>query len=374
MTTASIPSRPADGRVDGDGHGGGAGADGRGSGVRLGDEVDPNATVGPSGAVGPRDAVGPSGAVGPDGGPAEQRGARTVRRIAIASVLLALTLLGHRLVPGELGFLLETALMFLGLGVAPLLVWALVRRSRRGALSVMLPALAWALLFGPAWVPLAWTAPAPSTASLTVGTQNISVDAATATTSAADLAAAGADVIGLQELTKESRLAVTADLASSHPYVEAANSVGLWSRFPIENARGLDLGLGWERAVAARVVTPAGPVSVYVVHAASARAGAHGERDRMLAALAEEVRADPSERVVVMGDLNTVSTDRALSGLTDQLAEPNLTSGGPALTWPVTLPLLGLDHVLGRGVEFTDRRSVRAGAGDHLATVASMNL
>lgn len=292
------------------------------------------------------------------------------------ALVLTAVLLGHRLLPGELAFVVETALVFGGLGVPLLLWWAFRRRSRLGAASALVPLLAWGLVIGPAWVPLDWSAPdaAAGTGSLTVASQNVAVRSGSAGESAATLAETGAQVIGLQELDAASRRDATAALSASHPHVFTTETVGLFSRYPIEKARGLELGLGWSRALRAVVDTPSGPVTVYVVHAASARVGAHGDRDRMLAALASEVRADDAARVLVMGDLNTVPTDRAFTDLAGLLHEPNLSSGGPAVTWPATLPLLGLDHVLGRGVTFTERRSIVAGRSDHLATVARLNL
>ncbi|MBB2985246.1 endonuclease/exonuclease/phosphatase family protein [Terracoccus luteus] len=310
------------------------------------------------------------------GAPGEApRAVRAARAIAVAAGLLTLVLVGHRLLPGELGFLVETALVWLGMLVLPLLAWAAVARSRGGATVALVPAVVWALLFVPAVVPLTWTAADPVTGrQLVVASQNVAAGARTAGDSASSLVAGGAQVIGLQELTASARRDAADVLRESHPHSYTVGTVGLWSAYPIENARPLELRLGWRRALRADVVTPSGTVRVYVVHAASARVGAHGERDAMLEALARVVAADDSERIVLVGDLNAVSTDRALSGLHDELDEPNLGSGGVLRTWPTTLPLLGLDHVMGRGVEFTDRESLVVGEGDHLATRTTLNL
>ncbi len=307
-------------------------------------------------------------------------GAGRRRRSAVpvvgGALLLTGLLQGHRLLPGELGFLVETALVFVGLGVPLLLLWALRRRSHLGAAAALVPLVAWALVFGPTWVPLDWSAPdaAAGPGSLTVASQNVAAGSGTAGESAATLAATGAQVIGLQELHGTSRREASAALAASHPYRFTAGTVGLFSQYPIEKATALDLGLGWSRALRAVVDTPSGPVAVYVVHAASARVGAHDDRDSMLSALTSEVQTDDASRVLVIGDLNTVPTDRSFADLASLLHEPNLSSGGPAVTWPKTLPLLALDHVLGRGVTFTERRSISAGRSDHLATVARLNL
>ena len=308
------------------------------------------------------------------------RRARRRRRSAIPLVVGALlltgVLLGHRRLPGELGFLVETALVFAGLGVPLLLLWALRRRSHLGAAAALVPLVAWALAFVPAWVPLGWSAPdaAVGAGSLMVASQNVAAGSGTAGESAATLAATGAQVIGLQELDGASRREASAALAASHPHTFTAGTVGLFSQYPIEKARALELGLGWSRALRAVVDTPSGPVAVYVVHAASARVGAHDDRDEMLSALTSEVQTDDAARVLVIGDLNAVPTDRSFTDLASLLHEPNLSSGGPAVTWPKTLPLLALDHVLGRGVTFTERRSIVAGRSDHLATVARFNL
>jgi vancomycin resistance protein VanJ len=115
-------------------------------------------------------------------------------------------------------------------------------------------------------------------------------------------------------------------------------------------------------------------VSIYVVHAASARPGDHAARDEMLANLADYPPRDENERLLLMGDFNAASTDRSMAGLFDSLDEANQTSGGLGFTWPASLPVTRLDHVLQRGMEVTSNTTHRIGASDHLAVVTTLNL
>ena len=291
----------------------------------------PTSTRAEAGAEHPTDHRGQTVAAAADG-PRTGRRRRSAVPVVVGAVLLTGVLLGHGLIPGELGFLVETTLVFFGLGVPLLLLWSLRRRTHLGAASSLVPLVAWALVFGPAWIPLGWSAPdaAPGAASLTVASQNVAAGSGTAGESASALAETGAQVIGLQELDAASRQEATAALAASHPYTFTAGTVGLFSTYPIGSTRALDLGLGWSRALRAVVSTPSGPVAVYVVHAASARVGAHDERDRMLAALTSEVQTDEVSRVLVIGDLNTVPTDRSFGDLASlpARAEPQLGRAG----------------------------------------------
>jgi len=308
--------------------------------------------------------------------PNRRRRVGLARVIALLGVAIVLLLALHTMVPdvAGIGLIVDTALPWFGLAVPVLLVGALVVRSRAAIAASVLAALVWGVMFVPSIVPLSWTAVAASDARLTVASQNVEAGSGTAADSATALAGTGADVLALQEMDAESRAAVESVLDEVYPYSYGVGTVGVWSVFPIENAQMLDLGLGWKRGLAADLETPSGPVSIYVVHAASARPTGHDERDAMLVNLADHLDRDENDRVIAVGDFNAGSSDRALVDITDQLSEANQSDGGFGFTWPSAAPVVRLDHVFQRGMDVVSNTSVPAGAGDHLAVVATLNL
>ena len=153
------------------------------------------------------------------------------------------------------------------------------------------------------------------------------------------LTAADVDLIGLQEVDDDDR--VDAALRQRYPHRAAVSTVALWSRWPIRDSVGVDTGLGWDRALRAVVAAPQGDLVVYVVHLGSARAGHTATRDETLAALATAVRADPAPRLVVLGDLNTATTDRVFVPLPGCCTTPrprpvraSVSPGRRSCRWP----------------------------------------
>lgn len=302
-------------------------------------------------------------------------------RLGFAVVVLSLAttfvLLGHAWLPdvGGLGLVIDSGLIWLGAAVPVLGLGAIAARRKYLAAAVMVPAVVWALLFVPSMVPLAWTAPAPATHSMTVVSQNLQAESGTEAASARALAATGAEVIALQEIDGASRDEVGAELDPHYEYSYRIGTVGLWSNYPILNAQPQGLGLGWNRALSADLQTPAGPVRIYVLHAASARPSEHADRDTMLANLAQAIAADDSERVIAVGDFNAAPSDRNFTALKTKLSEPRQDGGLAGFTWPASpLPVARLDHILQRGMEATSNSVMPAGSSDHLAVRASFNL
>jgi vancomycin resistance protein VanJ len=292
----------------------------------------------------------------------------------VLSLGLALLLIAHAWIPdvGGVALVIESGLPWLGLAIPVLLVVALVSRSKGAIAAALVPLVAWGVMFVPALLPL--TPAAASASTLTVASQNVEADSGTAAESATALAATGAQVIALQEMDDAARSSVDDVLSDAYPYSYGIGTVGIWSTYPIENAQMLDLGLGWQRGIAADLSTPVGLVSIYVIHAASARPDDHADRDTMLANLADYAGRDPNSRLIMMGDFNAGSSDRSLADLTSQLTEANQSGGGLGFTWPSTFPLTRLDHVLTRGVDATSSTTLRAGASDHLALVTTLSL
>ncbi|MEU4439978.1 MULTISPECIES: endonuclease/exonuclease/phosphatase family protein [Micromonospora] len=303
-------------------------------------------------------------------GPGEPSGRRRRRGLVVIACagLLAALLAGHRAVPNVhgLGSLLDSAVPLLGLGVPVLALVALLRRSRPALLAVLLPALVWAGLYGRAWLPPAAGA---AGASVRVASQNLRVGNPDPAATVGALAGDGPDLIGLQEVADGDRVAPV--LAGRYPHRAVVSTVALWSRWPIREAHGVDTGLGWDRALRAVVAAPRGDLTVYVVHLGSARAGHTATRDQTVAALADAVRADPAERLVVLGDLNTATTDRVFDPLTRLLRDAQAEAGqGFGFTWPAELPVTRPDHVLYRGLTPTTAGVLHTPDSDHRAVTA----
>ncbi|MFG3303029.1 endonuclease/exonuclease/phosphatase family protein [Micromonospora chersina] len=301
------------------------------------------------------------------GEPAGRRGRRGLI-VSVCAVLLAVLLVGHRAVPNVhgLGSLVDSATPLLGLGVPLLALAALLRRSRPALLVVLLPAVVWAALYGGAWLPPASGAGATS---LRVASQNLRSGNPDPAATVDALADADPDLIGLQEVDDGDRVA--AALAGRYSHRATVSTVALWSRWPIREAHGVDTGLGWDRALRAVVAAPQGDLAVYVVHLGSARAGHTATRDETVAALAATVRADDAPRLVVLGDLNTATTDRVFAPLTHLLRDAQADAGqGFGFTWPADLPVTRPDHVLFRGLTPTAAGVLHTPDSDHRAVTA----
>jgi vancomycin resistance protein VanJ len=294
---------------------------------------------------------------------------RRGRLVVISAVLLAAVVSAHRWVPNVrgMGSLLDSAVPLSAALVPALGIAALVRRSRRAAVAALLPAVAWAALFGSAWLP-------PRTsgdAQLRVVSQNLRAGNPDAAATVRALMATDPHLIALQEVDERSRETLGHSLHPRYPHRATVSTVSLWSRFPIRTYGGVDTGLEWTRAVRAIVAAPGGDVAVYVAHLGSARIGETATRDRTVAGLARHVRADEADRVILLGDLNTAATDRVIRPLTDLLRNAQADAGrGFGFTWPARLPVTRPDHVLYRGLTATSAGVLRTPASDHRAVTA----
>ncbi|MFK3979821.1 endonuclease/exonuclease/phosphatase family protein [Micromonospora sp. NPDC050397] len=304
-----------------------------------------------------------------DPGPARPARGRRGLLVAIAALVLAAIIAGHRLIPNVagIGSMVDSGVPFLGVGIPLLALAALLRRSRLALLAVLVPTLVWAGLFGTAWLPSG----AGGDPTFRVASQNLRVDNPAPVATVTTLAGTDPDLIGLQEVGGDSRESVARALRDRYPYQVAESTVALWSRFPVREHVGVDTGLGWNRALRAVVETPRGDVAVYVVHLGSARAGDTATRDRTVAALAATLRREPAPRLIVLGDLNTASTDRAMAPLTDLLSDAQADAGrGLGFTWPASMPVTRPDHVLYRGLTAASANVLRTPASDHRAVTA----
>jgi vancomycin resistance protein VanJ len=300
---------------------------------------------------------------------------RRGRVIAAFAVLTALLLLAHPLVPnrvGNAGSLLETFLPWTGLLVLPLTAAALVRRSALALVVLLLPALVWGGFFGGRL----FDEREPG-GDLTIVSHNVNDENPDPAGTARTLAAAGAQVIALEELKKSEVPKYEDALAAGYPYHSVQGTVGVWSTFPLRGTRPVAI-MPWTRALQTTVDTPKGPVTLFVAHLPSVRvrldAGftANG-RDEAMGLLADAIAAESAPRTVLVGDFNGTADDRALAPITTRLHSAQDEAGdGFGFTWPAGLPLARIDQIFVSGVRPQAAWTLPATGSDHLPVAATV--
>ncbi|WP_095046582.1 endonuclease/exonuclease/phosphatase family protein [Streptomyces sp. WM6386] len=315
--------------------------------------------------------------------------------LAASALLLGLLMLLHAKIPnrtgglGSLGSLVETFLPWFGLFIPVLLAAALWRRSASAMVALLLPVMVWLNLFGGLLGDKSHAG-----GDLTVASHNVGADNPDPAGTARDLAASGADVLALVELTAQDRGIYEKGLAKTYPFHTVQGTVGLWSKLPLSDTRAVDtemdagpLGdakpddvkMAYNRALRTTVATDNGPLAVYVAHLGSVRVTPRtgfwtDSRDRNAQALAKAVAAEQNERVVLLGDLNGTTDDRALTGITSQLRSTQDTAGdGFGFTWPAKFPVARIDQILVRGVEPDSSWVLPATGSDHLPVAAGIS-
>ncbi|WP_370412271.1 endonuclease/exonuclease/phosphatase family protein [Streptomyces fradiae] len=298
--------------------------------------------------------------------------------LALCAVLVALVMVFHADIPnrvGNLGSLIETFLPWFGLSVPLLLVFALLRRSATALIALLLPAVVWLNLFGGLVVDKS-----QSGGDLTVVSHNVNADNPDPEGTARELAASGADVIALEELKGDMVPAYEQALAAAYPHHSVQGTVGLWSKYPLRDARPVDIRLGWTRAMRATVAAPAGEVAVYVAHLPSVRVKMNAgftanQRDDSADALGEAIAHERNRRVVLLGDLNGTMNDRALNGVTSQLRSTQGAAGdGFGFSWPASFPMARIDQILVRDLEPMASWTLPETRSDHLPVAARVKL
>ncbi|MFG2791758.1 endonuclease/exonuclease/phosphatase family protein [Streptomyces sp. NPDC048419] len=312
--------------------------------------------------------------------------------LAAPALLLGLLMLLHAKIPnriGNLGSLVETFLPWFGLFVPVLLAGALWRRSASAVVALLLPVVVWLNLFAG----LLGDKSRPG-GDLTVASQNVDAGNPDPAATARDLAASGADVLALVELSERAKPVYEKGLTRAYPYHVVLGTVGLWSKLPLSETRpvydGMDYGplaatkpadvkLASTRALRTTVATRQGPLAVYVAHLGSVRVNPRAgfstaQRDRGAQALGKAVAAEKNGRVVLLGDLNGTLDDRAFAGLTSRLRSAQDVAGdGFGFSWPAKFPVARIDQVLVRGVT-PDRSWVLPATGsDHLPVAATIS-
>jgi vancomycin resistance protein VanJ len=312
--------------------------------------------------------------------------------LAALALALGLFMLLHAKIPnriGGLGSLVETFLPWFGLFIPVLLAGALWRRSASAVVVLLLPVMVWLSLFGG----VLGDKSQPG-GDLTVAGHNVGADNPDPAGTARDLAASGADVLALQELTQRARGTYEKGLAKAYPYHTVQGTVGLWSKLPLSDTQPVDIKqdvgplgdtkpaevkMAYNRALRTTVATDQGPLAVYVAHLGSVRVNPRAgfwtdSRDRNAQALGEALAAEQNERVVLLGDLNGTMDDRAFADLTAQLrSAQNAAGDGFGFTWPASFPVARIDQILVRGVEPESSWVLPATGSDHLPVAAGIS-
>ncbi|GAA2600267.1 endonuclease/exonuclease/phosphatase family protein [Actinomadura fulvescens] len=311
---------------------------------------------------------------------------------AALALLLGLVMLLHAYIPnriGNLGSLVETFLPWFGLFIPVLLAGALWRRSTSAVAALLLPVVVWLSLFGG----LLSDKSHPG-GDFTVASHNVGADNPDPVGTARDLAASGADVLALQELTQQARGTYEKELAATYPHHTVQGTVGLWSKLPLSDTRPvdtkidvgpladtkpIDVKMAYARALRTTVATDRGPLAVYVAHLGSVRVNPRagfgtGHRDRNAQALGEAIAAEKNERVVLLGDLNGTVDDRAFAGITSRMRSVQDAAGnGFGFSWPASFPVARIDQILVKGMEPKSSRVLPATGSDHLPVAAGIS-
>ncbi|MFI6032797.1 endonuclease/exonuclease/phosphatase family protein [Streptomyces sp. NPDC051315] len=298
--------------------------------------------------------------------------------VAALALVLSLVMLVHSRIPnrfGNLGSLTETFLPWLGLFIPLLLLLALVRRSATALIAVVIPAVVWLNLFGGLL-----SDKTGSGGNLTVATHNVNADNADPSGTARDVAASGADVLALEELTASAVPVYEKALAATYRYHSVQGTVGLWSKYPLSDVADVDIKLGWVRAMRATVTTPQGPVAFYVAHLPSVRVKLQAgftarQRDKSADALGEAIAADPLSRKILLGDLNGTMNDRSLNAVTSQMRSAQGAAGsGFGFSWPASFPMARIDQIMVTGVEPVTSWTLPETGSDHLPVAARVKV
>ncbi|MFJ2769989.1 endonuclease/exonuclease/phosphatase family protein [Streptomyces sp. NPDC087300] len=295
-----------------------------------------------------------------------------------AALLIALVMLFHAQIPnniGNLGSLTETFLPWLGLFVPVLVVIGVWRKSATALIAVLLPTIIWINQFGGLI-----SDKSGGEGDLTVATHNVNADNTDPTGTAQDVAASGADVLALEELTADAVPTYEKALSRIYKYHSVKGTVGVWSKYPMADTKPVDIKLGWVRALRTTVDTPKGEVAVYVAHLPSVRvkldAGfTANQRDESADALGEAISKERLGKIILLGDLNGTMNDRALNGVTAQMRSTQGAAGnGFGFSWPASFPMARIDQIMVKGVEPVSSWTLPKTNSDHLPIAARVEL
>lgn len=287
-----------------------------------------------------------------------------------AALFLAALLAGHRFIGGFPGFVFDSGLPWLGIGIVVLLLSALLRRSLWDLAFIAAPIVVWCALFGSNAIGVFHGDDSPG--DVVVASQNLLAGSGSSKKVAAQMR--DADLIAVQELEPTTAPGLNAALRATHPFTyvvgPAQGTVAMASKFRLSAQRTLLLGQPFGRAIRADVHTDIGVIRVYVLHAPSVSTGDVADRNDMLAALESVLAQDRSKRMIVMGDFNAGSSDRAMRRL---LSEFDDQLSGFGFTWPAQFPFVRLDHILTRGLTGSSASVSARTPSDHRGVRVSLS-
>ena len=96
-------------------------------------------------------------------------------------------------------------------------------------------------------------------------------------------------------------------------------------------------------------------------------------RDRGARALGAAIAAERNPRVVLLGDLNGTTDDRAFAGITARMLSAQEAAGdGFGFSWPARFPVVRIDQILVRGVQPRSSWVLPATGSDHRPVTAGI--
>ncbi|GAB3566328.1 teicoplanin resistance protein VanJ [Spelaeicoccus albus] len=291
--------------------------------------------------------------------------------LGVLALVVAAVLAAHELIPEKYGLALivDSSLPWLAVPILLIAFVALFRRSITAWAGILIAALVWSYFFVPQLVDHSGT----GSVSMTVATENVEARRPLPTKTSNSVIDTGADIVTLQEVTSKSGDIIDRVMGEHYPYHVSSGTVGVWSKYPLSGVRQLKLGLSWSQSLSVTAAAPGGPVRIYAAHLPSVRVGRDAQRNRAVTELSRIIADDSSDRIILAGDLNTATTDRRFTELTDQLKDSRQsTGGGFGFTWPARLPVTRPDHVLVRGFGVVSDQVMDRGSSDHRGVVVKL--
>lgn len=205
--------------------------------------------------------------------------------------------------------------------------------------------------------------------------------------------AANPDIVCIQEMTHALAVEFEKRFSALYPYRllspgSSVHGIGIASKFPLSNEAIIREGMSHLPAASASVALGDGLVRIACVHLIPPHARPkEGEtlwqryvRNKGIRIIQAGIVVDSFEKAggpaIILGDMNEWSGQAALSLFTDAgFADaceslPNRCGA----SWPgevMAIPaLFQIDHILGRGVRFTDAAVLEAGGSDHFPVAA----
>ncbi len=241
--------------------------------------------------------------------------------------------------------------------------------------------------------PEEWRRAAGAGNGLTVMSFNVLLGGQPAGPALDAIEAAAPDILCLQEMTPELAEMFKARLGKLYPHRyfkpgRMTQGMGIASRYPLLGGKVLTLGLTYLPAVSATVRLQSGEIRVACAHLMPPLARFKKSvnvwkryfrneaiRVGQVAELLKHLDGMDMP-AIIMGDMNewlgqAAMAELAKAGFRDSCAGPDGRCGptwpGRTLSWPA---IFRVDHILGRGVRFTDSAVLEAGGSDHYPVAA----